>query len=176
MSLHVERWETGVRLHGATLKRTNTSMASFLDSQLMLQSVLRAAHHVTVLNRTTEQYGRAVDKMNMGAIFEKTGPFVVLSCPCVCGLLLSNRDWSQRGGLPSCLLRFMTLIWTLQSSEQEHSLATITAYLHLQHIGLLPWMMLAVLWIWGTRKGKVIRQKIMIMRQKRWPFLSIAGH
>lgn len=51
MNLHMERWEIGVRLHRGTLKKANTSIASFLDSHLIFQLVLKAAYYVTVLQR-----------------------------------------------------------------------------------------------------------------------------
>lgn len=59
MSLHVERWETGVRLHRATLKKANTSIAAFLDSPndfpVGAQGCLSRFSPAETETRTTEQ-------------------------------------------------------------------------------------------------------------------------
>lgn len=121
MNVHAGRRETGVRLHRATLKKPNTSIASFLDSRLIFQSLFRAAYHVTVLQRPKpgqrSNTAGLMIKMKMGFLsffflFSlRRQAFVVLSYPCVCGasvcLIRINLAW---GGLPSCVLRFMTLI------------------------------------------------------------------
>lgn len=82
MNLHAERLETGVRLQRATLKKANTSIAQFLDSPLIFQSVFRAAYRVTVLQRQktgqTEHCSKAADKKEYRAIFEKTGLCTVI--------------------------------------------------------------------------------------------------
>lgn len=66
MNLHMERWENGVRLHRGTLKKANTSIASFLDSQLIFHLVLKAAYYISPAEtetRTTEQHGSVADKI-----------------------------------------------------------------------------------------------------------------
>lgn len=171
MNVHAGRRETGVRLHRATLKKPNTSIASFLDSRLIFQSLFRAAYHVTVLQRPKPgQHSNTAGlmiKMKMGFLsffflFSlRRQAFVVLSYPCVCGasvcLIRINLAW---GGLPSCVLRFMTLIWTLSSPQSRNSpwqQSRLISTFNILDCSVND--ALSALWICGTRKGKVTRQK-----------------
>lgn len=81
MNLHAVRWETGVKLHRATFKKANTSIASFFrfpnDFPVGVQGCLSRYNPAETETRTTEQYGRTVDKMNMG-LFLRRQAFVVL--------------------------------------------------------------------------------------------------
>lgn len=150
---------------GHTLKGKHINSIIFrfpTDFPVGVQGCLSRYSPAETETRTTEQYSKAVDNNEYGDIFFRRQAFVMLSCTRVWRLLLSNEDLSHWGGLLSCLLRFMTLIWTPQSSEQEkrdgnHRLSLPPTY------WIAPWMMLSALWIYGTREGKVTHQKITIL-------------
>lgn len=95
MNLHMERWENGVRLHRGTLKKANTSIASFLDSQLIFHLVLKAAYYVTVLQRQKpgQQSNTAVLLIKwIRGYFWKDRPLWCYHNTAFVNLYLSNQD------------------------------------------------------------------------------------
>lgn len=140
MNLHAVSWETGVRLHRATLKKANTSIASFLDSQLIFQSVFGAAYHVTVLQRqkpgqqsNTEE---PLKKKWIQGYFWEDKPLWCYHIPVFVGSCCLIRI--NLTGEVCCPVYWGLWLWFEPWSPQSrNSLTAITAYLYLQHIGLL---------------------------------------
>lgn len=138
MSLHAERRETGVGLHRATLKKANTSIASFLDSQLIFQWVFGAAYRVTVLQRQKpgQQSNTAglLIKWIWGYFWEDR-PLWCYHIPVFVGFYCLIRI--NLTGEVCCPVYWGLWLWFEPCSPQSrNSLTAITAYLHLQHIGL----------------------------------------
>lgn len=172
MNLHAVRWETGVRLHGATLKKANTSIASFLDSQLIFQSVFGAAYHVTVLQRQKpgqqSNTARLLIKWIWGYFWEDR-PFVVLSYPVLVGFYCLIRINLARE--VCCPVYWGLWLWFEPCGPQSRSsLTAITAYLYLQHIGLLREWCSQCYESMAPEKRQSHPAKDNDPWHKRWPF------
>lgn len=78
MNRHQGRGQDGLRLHRDTLKKANTSIASFLDSQLVFQLAIRTAYRVAVLQRHQKSTALLLIKWIGSFSFELTSLCVII--------------------------------------------------------------------------------------------------
>lgn len=132
------------------------------DFPVSVQGCLSCYSPAETETRTTEQYGRAADKNEYGDIFLEDMPWwcyhipVFMSFNCLIRINLTREV--------SCPVYWGLWLWFQPCSpHSRNSLTAITAYLHLQHIGLLHEWCSQCYESVAPEKGKVIRQKIMIL-------------